>query len=271
VSILAAYSFRPKNLSIFSGAVSEVKKHVTNLEATLVHAAVASTSDNSVMNGDSISNSAIFANDQEDLLDLAWSEKNCENGSSAQVLQSAHLDLLREEFAADLEDTLETRSMSRNYSTSSESRTSDTFQDSIDQPASQPFNEKEQFEYEVEPESPRKASLLSKTAPVRASTLVQAVVRGDLEDVTDLLDNGYDIETVEPENRRTGLMYAAILNHSEILQLLLDRGVNIPARDRAKRTALHFAASEGSCMSNISTRIIPGFNDEELTLSRPMR
>ncbi len=89
--------------------------------------------------------------------------------------------------------------------------------------------------------------MLSKRTPVRPFTLVQAVIRGDLEEITNLLDNGCDIETVEPENERTGLMYAAILNYSEILQLLLDRGANIAAGDRHGRTALHFAASEGSC------------------------
>jgi ankyrin repeat protein len=227
--------------------VSEVKNHVRNLEAALVHAAVASSSDNTVMNGDSIPNSAIFANDQEDLLDLAWSEKNSDYGSSAQVLQSAHLDLLREEFAADLEDTLETRSISSIDSTYSEGRTRDPFQDSTNQPASRPLDEREQVEYEVEQESPRATPMLSEITPVRASTLVQAVIRGDLEEVTDLLDNGCDIETVEPENERTGLMYAAMLNYSEILQLLLDRGADITARDGARRMALHFAASEGSC------------------------
>jgi len=178
---------------------------------------------------------------------LAWSEKNSENGSSAQVLQSAHLDLLREEFAADLEDTQETRSISSIDSTYSEARTRGPFQDSTNQPASQSPDGREQVECEVEQESPRATPMLSETTSVRTSTLVQAVIRGDLEEVTDLLDNGCDIETVEPENRRTGLMYAAILNHSEILQLLLDRGADIAAKDRAFRTALHFAASEGSC------------------------
>ncbi len=92
--------------------MSEVKKHVRNLEAALVHATVASTSDNFDGSGDSIANLPILLNDQEDLLDLTLSEKNSENDSSAQVLQSAHLDLLREEFTADPEETLGTRSIS---------------------------------------------------------------------------------------------------------------------------------------------------------------
>jgi hypothetical protein len=199
------------------------------------------------MSGDSISNPPLFVNDQEDLLDLAWSEKNSENGSSAQVLRSAHLDLLQEEFAADLEDTLETRSISSIDSTYSETRTRNLFQDSTNEPASQSSDERGQVEYGFEPEFPQATPMLSKITPVRPSTLVQAVIRGDLEEVTDLLDNGCDIETVEPENERTGLMYAAMLNHSEILQLLLERGANIAAQERDERTALHFAASEGSC------------------------
>jgi ankyrin repeat protein len=84
--------------------------------------------------------------------------------------------------------------------------------------------------------------------PVQTSTeLIQAVIRGSLEEVTDLLDNGYDIEGLEPENKRTGLMFAALLNHAEVLQLLLYRGANTAVQDRNGRTALHFAVSEGSC------------------------
>ena len=245
--IPAALSVQQKVLKISSGAVSEVKKHVRNLEAALLHAAVASTGDNFDKSGDSIANLPIFLNDQEDLLDLAWSEKNSEDGSSAQVFQSAHLDLLREEFVADLEDTQETRSISSIDSTYSEARTKDPFQDSTNHTASHLPDEREKFECEVDQKSPQATPMLSKTSPVRASTLVQAVIRGDLEEVTDLLDNGCDIETVEPENERTGLMYAAMLNHSEILQLLLDRGADIAAQDRVGRTALHFAASEGFC------------------------
>jgi ankyrin repeat protein len=247
VSILAAHSVKQKDLKISSGAVSEVKKHVRNLEAALANAAVTSTSDNLDKSEDSIANLPIFLNDQEDLLDLAWSEKNSEHGPSAQVFQSAHLDLLREEFTVNLDDTLETESMSSNHSTSSETRTRDPFQDPTTQPVSQSPNEKGQVECEVELKSSRPAPMLSNKAPVEAPPLIRAVIRGDLELVTDLLDNECDIETLEPKNKRTGLMFAALLDYPEILQLLLDRGANIAAGDRARRTALHFAASEGAC------------------------
>jgi hypothetical protein len=240
-------SVKQQKLTFSSGAVSEVKQHVKNLEAALGRAAVTSTGDNLGESEDPIANRPTFLGDQEDLLDLAWSEKETEIPSSVQRNQSVHLDLLREEFSTDLDDALDTGTSSSIVSSTSEARNGDPFEESIS-PALQSPNEKEKAEDTIASSSSKAELMAPNPNPGQTSMqLIQAVIRADLRQVTDLLDHGYDIETQEPENNRTGLMFAALLNYSEILQLLLDRGANIAVRDKSGRTALHFAASEGSC------------------------
>lgn len=45
------------------------------------------------------------------------------------------------------------------------------------------------------------------------------------------------------ENGRTGLMYCAIADQLDCLQLLLNRGAVISARDTSGQTAMHWAAA----------------------------
>lgn len=155
-------------------------------------------------------------------MDLTWSEKNSENTSSAQRLQSAHLDLLRDEFATQPDDALETESLSSTLSSIVDTRITDPFQDSRDSPASQLFSGQRKCESTIDSVY-CKSPALADTDPLHTSMqLIQAVIRGDLKEVRDLLDAGFDIETVEPENGRTGLIFAALLSRAEILLLLLD-------------------------------------------------
>jgi ankyrin repeat protein len=72
-------------------------------------------------------------------------------------------------------------------------------------------------------------------------------IRGDLDNVTELLESSHDFEACDPENGRTRAIFAAFLNHPQILELLLNQDASITPQDRDGRTALHFAASEGSC------------------------
>lgn len=212
------------------GAVSEVKQHVRNLEAALSYRG----------NGGKPLNHATFLDDQEDLLDLTWSEKNSEDVSEDEELRSPHIDLLREEFTPQQSETLKTRSKQRITSVSGPSS-----EKSLD---SQPLNEQMQAEPLIASSSLKaQTSALDQGSFQEAPQLINAVIIGDGEKVTELLDSGCDIEAVEALNLRTGLMFAALLNHSDILQLLLDRGANTAARDKKGRTALHLAASEGSC------------------------
>lgn len=51
-----------------------------------------------------------------------------------------------------------------------------------------------------------------------------------------------DVDEVD-ENGRTALMYCAIADQVECLQVLLNRGSVISARDTSGQTALHWAAA----------------------------
>ena len=87
-------------------------------------------------------------------------------------------------------------------------------------------------------------------------SLIQAVIKEDVYHVSALLDAGRDIEAGHPNNGRTAAIIAASMGYLEILEILLDRGANIDAKDKNLRTALHFAASEGyiSCVELLLSR-----------------
>lgn len=79
--------------------------------------------------------------------------------------------------------------------------------------------------------------------------ILQAVLRGDLEQLTAALDAGCDIETRHPSNDRTSLVLAAYLGHAVMVEHLLKKGAKVNAEDRDQRTALHHAASNGAIES----------------------
>jgi ankyrin repeat protein len=204
---------------------------------------------------------SLILNHEEDLLDLEWSEKNSENVSSRQEHQSAHLELLRRAFATDLDDTPRTGSISSAILAPSlhEAKNGDPqgpFRDVDFSQDTQQLDEQENLEDAIDSSPSKEAPTLAKVDPIHDSAwmtggpvpeLVSAVIRGDLEKVTELLDAGHDINSRHPENGRTGAIFAALLNHSKVLELLLDRGASVGACDLDGRTALHFSASEGFC------------------------
>ena len=101
----------------------------------------------------------------------------------------------------------------------------------------------------LEPAESEKSSKTSTTEDYDQRTsppaLIRAVYRGDIDDVIALLAAGHDIEACHPANRRTAAIAATLLGDSKILRVLLDHGASTSAEDRAGRTPLHHAASEG--------------------------
>lgn len=195
---------------------------------------------------------------QEDLLDLAWSEKDSGEVSANQELQSAHLVLLQEAFAAEGDGTSETKSISSTTSPPTEAIIGDIrnpFQDFRSPPASLQPDEQETAELEADLTASEEATSEFNVDPIDDQAvndepvpkLISAVMRGDLERIIELLDCAHDIESFHPENRRTGVIFATFLDYFDVLKCLLERGANIAAQDKDGRTALHFAASEGTC------------------------
>jgi len=72
--------------------------------------------------------------------------------------------------------------------------------------------------------------------------LLAAVKQGDAAKVKSLLDSGADIETRNPADGRTALMLAALQRRNLLVDLLIQRGAKIEARDDDGVTALMWAA-----------------------------
>ncbi|KAE9369650.1 ankyrin [Stipitochalara longipes BDJ] len=225
------------------GAVSEVKQHVKNLESALLQASVTSNGDEPDRSEKRQSKEHTIQQDQGDLLDLTWSEKNSEVGTTKELLRSSYPGLIPTASDADYH-TSETDSTSSNDS-SPENDTVDISEDiryirtkrSYQEP-----DDRTNISTKFMPDQ-HESNMNSSKEP---ASLINVVIRGDIIAVTALLNSGYDIEAVENENERTSLMFAALLNQSEVLRVLLDKGANAAAKDKDGRTALHFAAAEGS-------------------------
>lgn len=75
-----------------------------------------------------------------------------------------------------------------------------------------------------------------------SASIHEAALNGDLENLTDLLEKGTNINSKDPDNR-TALMYAAFNGHTEIIRLLLDKGAVVNVFDSYGRTPLMMASS----------------------------
>ena len=81
---------------------------------------------------------------------------------------------------------------------------------------------------------------LTEVKAFNVSPFCMAIVKGDFETVKKLIDMGADVNA--KSNGLTPLMYAAKYNRVEILNLLIEKGVNLKAKDSKKGfTALKFA------------------------------
>jgi len=81
---------------------------------------------------------------------------------------------------------------------------------------------------------------LTEIKTFNVSPFCMAIVKGDFETVKKLIDMGADVNA--KSNGLTPLMYAAKYNRIEILNLLIEKGVNLKAKDSKKGyTALKFA------------------------------
>lgn len=70
--------------------------------------------------------------------------------------------------------------------------------------------------------------------------LLDAVVMRDINHVRALLKQGADINVRDEEHAETPIILAAKLAHASMVQLLLDAGAEVDARDDTGRTALFF-------------------------------
>lgn len=72
--------------------------------------------------------------------------------------------------------------------------------------------------------------------------ILQSALDGKIEVVKDALNNGFDVNFTDP-NQRTLLMLAAFNGHSDIVKLLIENGAEVNLTDQVKRTALMYAST----------------------------
>src|SRR5262249_54246968 len=77
-----------------------------------------------------------------------------------------------------------------------------------------------------------------------ADPLVAAAYKNDIGNVRAMLQNGYNVNSRNP-NGDTALMTAAARGYEALVQLLLDHHANINQKNDANRTALMLAAMDG--------------------------
>ncbi|MBI2825885.1 MAG: ankyrin repeat domain-containing protein [Planctomycetia bacterium] len=92
---------------------------------------------------------------------------------------------------------------------------------------------------------PVQAVAVNRSTLADLSPLQQAAMAGDTARVRELLDDGMWVDAHGKELRGTPLQYAATKGHGEIVQLLLERGAEVGARDQNERTSLIWAALYG--------------------------
>ena len=72
--------------------------------------------------------------------------------------------------------------------------------------------------------------------------LMTCAKSGAVDAVRTLLVHGADVNTSEPTQNQTALMWAAAERHPKVVQTLIEAGADLKAHTRLGFTALHFAA-----------------------------
>ena len=89
-------------------------------------------------------------------------------------------------------------------------------------------------------------AVLLATNPAPDAPVADAAMRGDLEAVKALVDQGADVNLAQGDGM-TALHWAAIHDHDELVKILTDAGANLEAGTRiGAHTPLHVASREGS-------------------------
>lgn len=79
----------------------------------------------------------------------------------------------------------------------------------------------------------------------QSHNLWEVVAAGDLSAIKDALGDSVDLNAQDPQFGSTPLSWAALMGHTEVVALLLERGADVNAQNRDGATPLHSAAFLG--------------------------
>jgi ankyrin repeat protein len=96
-----------------------------------------------------------------------------------------------------------------------------------------------------------------KVPPISQQEVIEAALEGKVDTITKALEQGYEINSRDPENR-TLLMYAAFNGKIKATQKLLDAGADVNAQDKIGTSALMFAASAPNATETVQLLLDAG-------------
>jgi ankyrin repeat protein len=108
------------------------------------------------------------------------------------------------------------------------------------------------------------------TVPISQQDVMEAALSGKTETIGMALEQGYEVNSRDPENR-TALMYAAFNGKTEIAMILIEAGADVNAQDTVGTSSLMFAASAPSGTGTVQLLLDNGAeinmtdNDEHFT------
>ena len=79
----------------------------------------------------------------------------------------------------------------------------------------------------------------------KSRSILHASLKGDLDAMKVLIQNGVDVNAVHEESQWTVLHYASTEGHVDVVKVLLENGADVNAVDKYKSTALHCTALDG--------------------------
>ena len=90
-----------------------------------------------------------------------------------------------------------------------------------------------------------KQDLHKRTTSAGRSEIVEAIRKGDLEEIGRLIQSGHDVNQIDPQFQNPPLVWAARYGNPKVAQLLLDRGADVLFQAKDGYSALHSAAFLG--------------------------
>ena len=82
--------------------------------------------------------------------------------------------------------------------------------------------------------------------------------KGDVDNVTSLIHNGADINTISKSSGGTALHYAAKFSDKQVVEYLLGKGISVNATGKCSKTPISWANEKDGENANSSVLLMHG-------------